>query len=146
MDHTPLSETSVHIDLDADVTTVWEALTTDTGFAAWMGEGASIDAEPGGDLSAPDPVGGAERLGRVDSIDEDRELRYRWWPASDPDAASSVTIELEPLESGTRVTVVERPIVVSTALTHTPFAVMAGAAWQWRSAMLSISVGCRVAT
>lgn len=95
MHHTPSPDTGIHIDLEADVTTVWEALTTDAGFAAWMGDGATIDAEPGGDLMAPDPAGGAERVGRVESVDNHRELRYRWWPADDPDAASSVTIELD---------------------------------------------------
>jgi uncharacterized protein YndB with AHSA1/START domain len=145
MHHTAPHDTGIHIDLEADVVTVWEALTTDAGFAAWMGAGATIDAEPGGDLIAPDPVGGAERLGRVESVDNHRELRYRWWPADDPDAASSVTIELEPLDTGTRVTVVERPTAASLARAHAPLAVVVGAAWQWRSAMLTMSVRCRVA-
>lgn len=145
MEDNPTHESQIHVDLDNEPAAVWDAITTDAGFEAWMGEGASIDARPGGDLTAPDPASGVERSGRVDSVDDGRELRYHWWPTSESDAPSSVTIHLEPLERGTRLTIIERPAESETIGTRLMASTKSSAAWQWRSAMLCVSMRLRVA-
>lgn len=95
-------------EFDADPDDVWEALTTDEGFSSWSGAGSAIDPRPGGPVSTPDDATGRERIGAVESVEDGRRLRYRWWPVDDPDAVSTVDIEITPLSPGTRVTIVEK--------------------------------------
>lgn len=133
-DETPTATTE--IDVDADPCDVWDTLSTDEGIAAWLGEGASIDPTPGGAIHAPDPVTGIEREGTVESIEPDHQLRYRWWPVTDPGSPSSVTIDVVPQETGTRIIVVERPEIPLTALVTAS----ACASWAWRGAMFRVAV------
>lgn len=105
------AETSV--DIAADVDRVWNALITDGGLEPWMGVGASIDPSPGGRLILPDVVGGRPRAGRVDQIDEQNNLAFTWWPMTRPSDQSTVSISVTQIETGTRVTVREAPILSS---------------------------------
>jgi uncharacterized protein YndB with AHSA1/START domain len=111
---TPEPQPTSELDIDADASDIWQALTTNDGLAPWMGEGASIDAEAGGDLFAPDPVGGRPRIGQVDHVGIDQRLDFTWWPSDDPDDRSQVSITLIPIEVGTRVQVVEGPLTTAS--------------------------------
>ena len=92
----------------ADPEAVWDALTTDDGFAAWNGEGATIEAFPGGRIDT------ADRTGAVESVDAPTDLRYRWWPVDDPDRVSTVEVTVEPAEEGATVIVIERLVLPPT--------------------------------
>ncbi len=147
MPDTDTPSATTEIDVDASPEDVWRALSTDEGIEAWLGEGATIDPTPGGEIRAPDPATGVEREGTVvESTDADRRLRYRWWPVSDPASPSSVTIDVVPTVHGTRVIVVERPEVPLTAIASASNSSCAaissrsGAAWEWRAALLRLRI------
>ena len=71
----------------------------------WLGEDASVDPRPGGEVET------RERQGFVEEADAPRRLSF-WWSAEDEDA-TRVEIELEQREDGTLVRVVEsRPLAM----------------------------------
>ncbi len=138
------------VDVTATVDRVWRALTTSAGLEPWLGAGASIDPVPNGELTAPDPVGGRHRHGRIERIDDRRLIELTWWPAEEPTSRSRVSITVTPIETGTRVDVVERPLPTSGRLgAGTGVAsALAGVrtslvgAWSWRLALLTVA--CQV--
>jgi len=164
----PPSEPSalVSVDVAAERDRVWDALVTDGGLGPWMGDGATIDPRPGGRLSFPDPVGGSRRDGRVDAVDDQARLEFVWWTVDRPTLRSRVTISLDEVETGTRVTVREtalarpavgfelpttRPsasaVIANTAITSTgrlAVDAMSRSAslvglWSWRLAMVTVA-------
>ena len=106
------------VEIDAPVDHVWTSLVDDADL--WLGVGSQLDDEVGGDVHVNDIVTGTTRGGIVRHIDSGRRLEFDWWPVDAPDDTSTVTIELEPLETGTRV------LITETAATATP----------WRGAMV----------
>jgi uncharacterized protein YndB with AHSA1/START domain len=74
---------------------VWRSLAE----PAWLGENASIELEPAGEVSA------GERSGFVEEAEEPRRLVF-WWSA-DGEEASRVELDLEEVEEGTLVRVTE---------------------------------------
>jgi uncharacterized protein YndB with AHSA1/START domain len=88
---------------------VWAALTTAEGLGAWFGEEASIDLRPGG--PAQMSWGGGYTVDmRVERVEEPTVFGYTWQikglPEDDP-RRTYVEFTLEPLGTGTRLTVVE---------------------------------------
>jgi uncharacterized protein YndB with AHSA1/START domain len=89
------------ITLPASPEEVWESLAEPT----WLGEDASIDLRPDGDVSAGD------RTGFVEEAEEPSRLVF-WWSAPGEDA-TRVELELEPEGDDTRVRVIEsRPLAM----------------------------------
>jgi uncharacterized protein YndB with AHSA1/START domain len=89
------------ITLPASPEEVWESLAE----PAWLGEDASIDLRPDGDVAAGD------RTGFVEEVEESRRLVF-WWSAPDEDA-TRVELELEEDGDETIVRVVEsRPLAM----------------------------------
>ncbi len=151
------------VDIAAGLGAVWVALVTDGGLEPWMGEGATIEPRCGGRLILPDPVGGRRRAGVVDTIEEGSELRFTWWPVTRPTERSTVTVTLEPIDSGTRVTVREAmPVSLGAMALRSEGRVSVDSApssavrsarlplhrvvpgfWAWRLAVLSVS--CQMA-
>ena len=151
----------VSVDIAADLDRVWEALVTDGGLEPWMGRGATIDPRPDGTLEVPDIVGGQFRRGLVHTVDVGDRLGFTWWPEQRPTERSDVSITLTPSEVGTRVTVVEVPLVahrhsnasagprVTAAAAHetatadqTAVLSMTGSlrgCWSWRLAVLALA-------
>jgi uncharacterized protein YndB with AHSA1/START domain len=79
----------------------------------WLGEDVRIEPRPGGQVTpGGDETGG--RRGFVEDAEPSRRLVF-WWGLEGEDA-TRVEIELEPVEDGTRVRVVEsRPLAVLDA-------------------------------
>jgi uncharacterized protein YndB with AHSA1/START domain len=88
---------------------VWAALTTASGLASWFGEQASIDLRPGGAASMSWTNGHTASM-RVERVEEPSVFGFTWHifglPDDDP-RRTYVEFTLEPVASGTRLTVVE---------------------------------------
>jgi uncharacterized protein YndB with AHSA1/START domain len=100
-------EAENHMELTREITLpatseeVWRSLEE----PAWLGDDASIELHPDGEVHAGD------RTGFVEEVEEERRLVF-WWAAPDED---STRVELELEEDGgfTRVRVVEsRPLAM----------------------------------
>jgi uncharacterized protein YndB with AHSA1/START domain len=89
--------------------TVWTALTTAEGLGSWFGTKAEIDLRPGGRARLTWDHGDTAQL-RVERVEEPAAFGYTWpvygLPADDP-RRTYVEFALEPITSGTRLTVVE---------------------------------------
>lgn len=96
---------------------VWRALTDTQEFAKWFGAELSGTFAPGARLRGPVTHEGYEHLTQdltVDRMEPERMVSWRWHPnAIEPDkdysaeATTLVTFELEEVEGGTLLTVVE---------------------------------------
>ena len=89
--------------------TVWAALTTAEGLAAWFGDEATIDLRPGGAGRMRWANGFSVDL-RVERVEEPTAFGFTWpiygLPADDP-RRTYVEFTLEPVGAGTRLRVVE---------------------------------------
>jgi uncharacterized protein YndB with AHSA1/START domain len=85
---------------------VWESLSE----PAWLGEDASIELEPAGEVRVGD------RTGFVEEVEQPRRLTF-WWAATGKES-TRVELELSPdADGGTRVRVVEsRPLALLDAV------------------------------
>ena len=82
---------------------VWRSLAE----PGWLGEDASIELEPAGEVQA------GERSGFVEEAEEPSRLVF-WWSAPDEEA-SRVELDLEETDAGTLVRVTEsRPLEILT--------------------------------
>ena len=88
---------------------VWAALTTAEGLSAWFGNEATIDLRPGGSARMSWDNGFTVDM-RVERVEEPTVFGYTWQvyglPKDDP-RRTYVEFALEPVGSGTRLTVVE---------------------------------------
>ena len=88
---------------------VWEALTTAGGLAAWFGDEATIDLRPGGSAKMTWKHGHTAEM-RIERVEEPNVFGYTWHiyglPEDDP-RRTYVEFTLKPIDSGTRLTVVE---------------------------------------
>ena len=94
-------ELSREITLPATAAEVWESLADPD----WLGEYASIELHPAGEIRA------GERSGFVEEVEEPRRLVF-WWSRPDEEA-TRVEIELEETDGKTCVRVAEsRPLTM----------------------------------
>jgi uncharacterized protein YndB with AHSA1/START domain len=88
---------------------VWAALTTAEGLGAWFGNEATIDLRPGGAAHMRWDHGFTADL-RVERVEEPTVFGFTWQiyglPKDDP-RRTYVEFTLEPVDAGTRLTVVE---------------------------------------
>ncbi|TWF74681.1 uncharacterized protein YndB with AHSA1/START domain [Pseudonocardia hierapolitana] len=88
---------------------VWAAITTAEGLGTWFGHKASIDLRPGGAAELTWDDGATANL-RVERVEEPAVFAFTWHiyglPEEDP-RRTYVEFTLEPVGSGTRLTVVE---------------------------------------
>lgn len=91
-------------------TEVWAALTTAEGLAAWFGDKATIDLRPGGAACMTWTEHDYTTEMRVERVEEPTVFGFTWQisglPEDDP-RRTYVEFTLEPIASGTRLTVVE---------------------------------------
>ncbi|HEX6469101.1 MAG TPA: SRPBCC domain-containing protein [Streptosporangiaceae bacterium] len=89
--------------------TVWAALTTAEGLSAWFGKEARIDLRPGGSAWMTWDSGHTADM-RVERVEEPTVFGFTWpifgLPEDDP-RRTYVEFTLEPVGTGTRLTVVE---------------------------------------
>jgi uncharacterized protein YndB with AHSA1/START domain len=98
--------------LEAEPDRVWEALTDDELLSEWFAERARIDPREGGEVEFDCDDG--SRRGTVQRVEAERELAFTW--SRDGAGESLVTFSLEPVEIGTRLTVVERALAGPVAM------------------------------
>ncbi|MGW7820444.1 SRPBCC domain-containing protein [Streptomyces puniciscabiei] len=88
---------------------VWAALTTAEGLSAWFGDEAAIDLRPGGSAWMKWEGGHSADM-RVERVEEPAVFGFTWrmaeLPEDDP-RRTYVEFTLEPVGTGTRLTVVE---------------------------------------
>jgi len=88
---------------------VWAALTTAEGLGSWFGNEATIDLRPGGSARMTWNDGPTVEM-RVERVEEPTVFGFTWQiyglPEDDP-RRTYVEFTLEPVGSGTRLTVVE---------------------------------------
>lgn len=88
---------------------VWAALTTAEGLGSWFGDDAAIDLRPGG-AARMSWTGGPTAEMRVERVEEPTVFAFTWHiyglPEDDP-RRTHVEFTLEPVDGGTRLTVVE---------------------------------------
>jgi uncharacterized protein YndB with AHSA1/START domain len=88
---------------------VWAALTTAEGLGTWFGNDATIDLRPGG-AARMTWTHGFEANMRVERVEKPTVFGFTWHvyglPEDDP-RRTYVEFTLEPLDNGTRLTVVE---------------------------------------
>lgn len=114
-DPAPEAVVERHVDLDAPADEVWDALTDDDALSRWFGGTVTLDPSPGGEGRFEEPDGTVRRA-RVDEAEPGRRLALRWWPEDDDDGPiSTVAFELTPRPGGTRLVVVERPLLLGVA-------------------------------
>ena len=98
------------IDLDHPPATVWAALTTADGLAAWFGnKGATVDLQPGGAASLHFENDFHQTM-RVERVEEPTVFGFTWQIyglSADDMRRTYVEFTLDPTPSGTRLTVVE---------------------------------------
>lgn len=88
--------------------TVFRYFTDDARWASWWGKGSTIDARPGGKVLLCYP-GGVQVAGEVIDVSVPERLVFTYGFVSGtpiPPGASQVTIRLEPVSGGTRLTLV----------------------------------------
>jgi len=88
---------------------VWAALTTAEGLGTWFGNDATIDLRPGGQAKMTWTDGPKADM-RVERVEEPTVFGFTWHiyglPEDDP-RRTYVEFTLEPVDEGTRLTVVE---------------------------------------
>ena len=97
------------VELAHPPTKVWAALTTAEGLGTWFGHQATIDLRPSGTGQMTWNSGDKAEL-RIERVDEPSIFGFTWHiyglPAEDP-RRTYVEFTLEPVATGTRLTVVE---------------------------------------
>lgn len=95
---TPEIERSVEVPITPEE--VWDRIVDGDLAEEWLG--VTVEPRPGGAVTVPD----ADTIGTVEEVDPGRSITWSWrQPEGDP---SQVTIVIEPVEDGSRVSVTER--------------------------------------
>ena len=90
--------------LDAPADDVWRAISDDSMLRDWLAPDIELDPRPGGELLCRD-TDGEIRSGQVEEVADGERLAFVWRRTGEQ--PSRVVLELEVLERGTRLTVVE---------------------------------------
>lgn len=113
-----LPEIDRSIELPATPDEVWEKIADGDLAEEWMG--VRIEPRPGRRVVVP----GKDTIGTVEEVEWGRSITWSWRePDGDP---SQVTIEVEPTDAGSRVTITER--LLEYRITGTPPILLARAA------------------
>ena len=114
---------------------VWEAITDPQQVTEWLVEDAEFDLRPGGDLAVG--TDGETREGFFEEVSEPDRLVF-WWGRPDGEL-TRVELELDEVDDGTRIRVVEaRPLVTVDAIEIEIESDLGGTAPPQMSASMSI--------
>lgn len=122
------------VELDAPAEDVWRALTDPELLGDWLGQEVELDVRPGGAGLIVEPDG-AVRRARVEEVEPARRLALRWWPEDGDGPESTVELDLEPTEDGTRLVVTETLVEPAAAS-----AGVVSARWSGRLLLLGCSL------
>lgn len=81
--------------------------------ASWLGDHVDLELRVGAAGRVVD--GGVVRRAVVTEVDEGRAVRFAWWDEADPSVVSTVHLEVEDAEPGSRVTVTETVVGAAVA-------------------------------
>jgi uncharacterized protein YndB with AHSA1/START domain len=93
------------IDLDLSEQELWEMIGDGDSWSQWLTDAADVAVVPGGEGEVVDD--GERRFVHVDDVVPGRRVSYRWWPATEPDAVSSVELLVVPRSGGSTLRVRE---------------------------------------
>lgn len=119
-----MAELTRSLEVTASPARAWEAIGTAEGLSHWLGGPVEVDLRPGGSGSADLPEGRHDLA--VEEVVEGRRLVLHWWPAGasgrtpDERGASTVELEVEEREQGSRILVTEHVPVGGTAPASSP--------------------------
>jgi uncharacterized protein YndB with AHSA1/START domain len=114
-----MTEYRTSIDIQAAPETVFEFLVTEKGMTAWMGQWAFLDPVAGGQFAVD--IAGYPVRGSFLEIDPPRRMTVSWGFAGNeslPPGASTVSFELIPISTGTRVELVHTDLPDSDVPGH----------------------------
>jgi uncharacterized protein YndB with AHSA1/START domain len=94
--------------LEAPPEEVWEAVTDPERLAEWFATEVELEPVEGGEGTFR-WGDGSERRAVVEEVDPERRFAFRW-REPDGDGETRVELELEEVDAGTVLTVVERPL------------------------------------
>jgi len=103
------------VEFQAPPSDVWEALTDPERLGEWFANAVELDVRPGGEGSFRWDDG-TVRHARVEAVEYERRLAFRWRDADADTPATAVEITLAETAEGTRLTVVETAPFGPTAL------------------------------
>jgi uncharacterized protein YndB with AHSA1/START domain len=98
--------------LDAPADDVWRAISDESMLREWLAPDVELDARPGGALLCR-TEDGEVRPGEVEQVEAGERLSFVW--RRDGEQPSRVVLEIEVLERGTRLTVVETRLDAANA-------------------------------
>jgi uncharacterized protein YndB with AHSA1/START domain len=109
-------DTSVEreITVPVDPERAWRLVTEPEHLEQWFAERVEIDPTPGAPVRVVGDDGG-ERHGVVEEVDAPRRLRFTWYAPPDG-PPSTVEIEVTPEEDGSRISVIERELILIEAV------------------------------
>lgn len=103
-------------DLDADPSTVWEAISEPDQLGLWLGGDVDVDIAAGSEGTIVFDDGTEPAVVLVETVDEGERLVFRW--ATTIDVPTEVSIEIEEISTGTRIRVKERLVSQGEASPH----------------------------
>ncbi len=109
-------DTSVEreITVPVDPERAWRLVTEPEHLEQWFAERVEIDPTPGAPVRVVGDDGG-ERHGVVEEVDAPRRLRFTWYAPPDG-PPSTVEIEVTPEQDGSRISVIERELILIEAV------------------------------
>jgi uncharacterized protein YndB with AHSA1/START domain len=109
-------DTSVEreITVPVDPERAWRLVTEPEHLEQWFAERVEIDPTPGAPVRVVGDDGG-ERHGVVEEVDAPRRLRFTWYAPPDG-PPSTVEIEVTPEEDGSRISIIERELILIEAV------------------------------
>jgi len=92
--------------LEADPATVWEAISQPERLGDWLDAAVDVEISEGSEGTIVFRDRGEPSVVLVETVDEGKRLVFRW--ATSTEAPSEVSIDIEPITTGTRIRVIER--------------------------------------
>jgi len=107
-------EVAREITVPVDPERAWELVTEPAHLEQWFAERVELDPTPGSPVRVVGDDGG-ERHGVVEEVDAPRRLRFVWYEPPDG-PPTSVEIEVTPIRDGSRISVIERELIMIDAV------------------------------